>query len=252
MKISLALLILTILWPAHIAIRHSLCPALLPAAALSEKTSSQEEISEIQFHQLLDLFAQNYSDLIFEGSWANNTVNAQALRFSDIRLVVIYGGLARHPSMTLDSLTLMICHEVGHHKGGAPYFPNIHGNVSWASAEGAADYYSVQGCFNQIAQQLSSSPQQVANKDEMLLEQTCMAQNPQICPRALLAGLITAKLQWTVLPNNDPSPSLEKAETDIVQTTLLDYPSPQCRLDTFRASALLKERPACWYRSEEF
>lgn len=249
MKHSFLLLILTTLIPVHTAVQHILCPALLPVSVMTT-SSAAEELSEGQFAEILGIFAKSYPDIIFQGSWTNDTLNAQALRFDQTRVVVIYGGLARHPSMTLDSLTLMICHEVGHHKGGAPYFPDILGNISWASAEGAADYYSVQGCFNQMAPQLRSLPPKLPAKETSLLSQTCANQDIEICSRALVAGTITAQLQWLVLTKDDPAPSLDKIETDIAPTTLLDYPTPQCRLDTFRASALSLERPACWYRSE--
>ncbi|UXR65897.1 hypothetical protein EZJ49_06505 [Bdellovibrio bacteriovorus] len=249
MKLSFLLLILTTFIPVHTAVQHILCPALLPDSVMPP-ASATEEISETQFTELLDLFARNHPDIIFQGSWTNDTLNAQALRFDQTRVVVVYGGLARHPSMTLDSLTLMICHEVGHHKGGAPYFPDILGNISWASGEGAADYYSVKGCFRQMAQQLPSRSLKVSLKENILLGQTCEKQNNEICYRALVAGAITAQLQWLVLPKDYQAPSLSRMEAVIAETTLLDYPSPQCRLDTFRASALSLERPACWYRSE--
>lgn len=40
----------------------------------------------------------------------------------------------------------MLCHELGHHLGGAPFKPDI----SWMSTEGQADYFSGSTCLKKI------------------------------------------------------------------------------------------------------
>lgn len=240
------LTLLAMLVPSHVAVQRVLCPALLPVNA---SATAGEGLSEEQLNQLLGIFQKSYPDIEFQASWYNDTVNAQAMRFDEAKLIVIYGGLVREPTTTPDSLALMICHEVGHHKGGAPYFTDGDGKNTWASAEGAADYYSIRGCFTRIASMMKTPAARLSERDEALLEQTCAnSTKPTVCRRALQSGALMAKLQWIVFPNNQPAPALDAEDTNLPAATLLGYPSPQCRLDTFRASALLQERPPCWYR----
>ncbi len=247
MKVLLfTLLLLAVLAPSQVAVQRVLCPALLPVNA---SASASEGLSEDQLNQLLALFQKIYPDIDFQSSWFNNTINAQALRFDESKLIIVYGGLVREPTTTPDSLALMICHEVGHHQGGKPYFPDGDGKDTWASAEGAADYYSIRGCFTRIASMMKTPTARLSERDEALLEQTCAnSTKPTVCRRALQSGALMARLQWNVFSNNQPVPALDAEETNLPPATLLGYPSPQCRLDTFRASALLQERPACWYR----
>jgi hypothetical protein len=64
---------------------------------------------------LLNDFRNTFPDLTFELQLDFLLVNAQALRLVNRRLVTIYGGLALHPRLGLDSLTFIVLHEVGHH-----------------------------------------------------------------------------------------------------------------------------------------
>ena len=63
-----------------------------------------------------------YDHLKIEKKWSSATVTAGTYR--DIRnkqwIINLYGGLARHPLITEDAYALVICHEIGHHIGGAP------------------------------------------------------------------------------------------------------------------------------------
>ncbi|MBO9666188.1 MAG: hypothetical protein J7501_05190 [Bdellovibrio sp.] len=210
-------------------------------------TQAHAEISEVQFNSLISLFQKQYPDISFQGSWFNDTVNAQAMRFDDAKLVVIYGGLARDAATTADSFALMVCHEVGHHLGDGPYFPAPAGSITWAAGEGAADYFAVHGCFNQLAASIPAQSLSLPSDQVTSLKQLCSAQSsPVICARAAVAGLMVAKLQWNVLPEENPEPRIGGHDSSKVGKTLLDYASPQCRLDTFIASALGSARPACW------
>jgi hypothetical protein len=208
--------------------------------------TAQASITESDFSNLMNLFQKNYPDIEIQGSWDNDTVNAQAMRFDQSKLVVIYGGLARERTTTLDSFTVMVCHEVGHHLGGKPYFPAM-GGAAWAAGEGAADYYSVQSCFNKLAPSITEQQVTLPGVYESDIQKICANQTQAaVCRRALIAGLIIAKLQWQVLPNETPEPTLSSTDPKQVKSTSLEYGSPQCRLDTFVASAVAAPRPHCW------
>lgn len=64
---------------------------------------------------LLIDFRKTFPDLTFELQLDFSIINAQALRLANKQLVTIYGGLALHPRLGSDGLTLIILHEVGHH-----------------------------------------------------------------------------------------------------------------------------------------
>jgi hypothetical protein len=65
--------------------------------------------------RLLIDFAKAFPDLTFELQLDFSIINAQALRLGSKKLIAIYGGLALHPGLGSDGLTLIILHEVGHH-----------------------------------------------------------------------------------------------------------------------------------------
>src|SRR5690606_37692278 len=104
-------------------------------------------------------------ELILFNSWSSNTVNAYAEQSRGKWMVTIYGGLARHKAITQDGLTLVLCHELGHHLGG---YPKKSTN-KWSSAEGQADYYSTAKCLrhfwkeenNELALQNKNVPELV-------------------------------------------------------------------------------------------
>ncbi|WP_413560442.1 hypothetical protein [Bdellovibrio sp. HCB209] len=209
--------------------------------------TARAAITESDFSNLISIFQKNYSDIEFQGSWDSDTVNAQAMRFDDSKLIVISGGLAREHGTTVDSFAVMLCHEVGHHLGEKPYFPGSFGAPGWASGEGAADYYSIHSCFNKLALEIPEQAITLPETYEKDLQQICASQaDTKTCRRSLIAGFIIAKLQWQVLPTKTAEPSLNAADSTRVKSTLLEYGSPQCRLDTFIASATNSARPACW------
>ncbi|WP_413586789.1 hypothetical protein [Bdellovibrio sp. HCB274] len=220
--------------------------SLLVLGSLITQTAFAE-VSESDFSGLISLFQKQYPGIEFQGSWDSDTVNAQAMRFDDARLIVMSGGLAREQATTLDSLAIMVCHEVGHHLGEKPYFPGSFGAPGWAAGEGAADYYSIHSCFNKMAPAIAEQNITLPPSYEYDLKQLCLGQpDPRVCRRALIAGFIIAKLQWQVLANGAAEPKFSATDSSRVSSTLLDYGSPQCRLDTFIASATNSARPTCW------
>ena len=88
--------------------------------------SATNNVTKDQFFDALNAVSDIYCPIIesygaecsFSGDWDDNLINAFAMRLMNEWRVVIYGGLARHPLLTLDGLTAVICHEVGHHLGG--------------------------------------------------------------------------------------------------------------------------------------
>ena len=64
---------------------------------------------------LIGDFRRAFPELTFELQLDFKIINAQSLNLQGKRIVTIYGGLALHPRLAADSLTLILLHEVGHH-----------------------------------------------------------------------------------------------------------------------------------------
>ena len=87
-------------------------------------------LTQAKFDSAIDKVVRVYSPvvanlgarLVVERKWTDGEVNAYAERSPDQRVwgVSMFGGLARHPSITEDAMSLVVCHEIGHHIGGAP------------------------------------------------------------------------------------------------------------------------------------
>ena len=86
-------------------------------------------------------------NLVMDNRWDDGTVNALAEQKADKWIVHMYGGLARHPLVTDDAFMMVVCHELGHHIGGAPRKNN---GKDWAANEGQADYFGAMKCMRRI------------------------------------------------------------------------------------------------------
>lgn len=75
--------------------------------------------------------------------------NASAQRMGSTWVVNMYGGLARHNEITIDGFALVLCHEIGHHLGGAPKYGGFN---TWGTNEGGSDYFATLKCLRRIFQ----------------------------------------------------------------------------------------------------
>ncbi|MGE3611755.1 MAG: hypothetical protein AB7I27_19355 [Bacteriovoracaceae bacterium] len=202
-------------------------------------TTLLNEVDETSFNQVIDQIKNLYNqitldhqgELVLNGKWTDETVNAGTYRDGNKWVVNIYGGLARFPSMTKDGLALVICHEVGHHLGGTPK-KLAEDQPKWSSTEGQADYFSTSKClkrlWNNEKVKLSLVHPEVDKK--------CKT---KICKRIAMAGLAVAKMNAAVSGNK--SPDFMTVDTSVVQSTIEKHPAAQCRLDTYFQGALCTE-----------
>jgi hypothetical protein len=87
---------------------------------------------------LVSDFRKAFPELTYELRLEFKTINAQALKLQDKRLVTIYGGLALHPGLGTDALTLVLLHETGHHLAEGCRLPRD----PFLACECAADYWA--------------------------------------------------------------------------------------------------------------
>jgi len=202
-------------------------------------------LSEAQFNQIMDRMLATYSDEIkslggtysIERLWTDATVNAFATRQGQAWTIHMYGGLARHPMMTMDAMTLVACHETGHIIGSAP-----HATFSNMANEGEADYFGSLKCLRKVFATDDAGNAQVEammmdNKVDSFAKSECEKEftthaDQVICMRSAMAGLQLATVLGNLRQEATP-PSFTTPDPKQVLFTSNDHPPTQCRLDTY-------------------
>jgi hypothetical protein len=159
----------------------------------------------------------------------------------------MFGGLARHETITPDGLALVACHEIGHHLGGAPKKTDFDGSLAWAANEGQADYYGTSKCIKRLFEKDDNlGILRNINVDTFAVEncktQYETEQDVAICERASMAGMSLAQL-FKSIRRSDVFPRFDTPDKKFIQETFHGHPAPQCRLDTYFAGALCNKDP---------
>lgn len=222
--------------------------SLIAIVLLLSQAFAANSVSESDFNDVLNAFRAIYPDVQISSEWEVDIANAQASVMFGDKIMRVTGGLARLEGVSPDVLTLMLCHEIGHvaeaeHVGnqGAGYSYNL-------VSEGGADYYATSSCFEKVARKLQSPPsKQFISADAKAFCGRQSQVNNALCVRALSAAEMIAQLQWnTVHSKGAVKPRLGQRDSLKVKEDNLDYPSAQCRLDTFVNGLFQKPAPACW------
>jgi hypothetical protein len=206
-------------------------------------------ITETQFNSVIDQVESVYAPLVSEyggklevvRKWTDGTVNAYAEQVGDLWKVSMFGGLARHKTITPDGFALVVCHEIGHHIGGVPRY----GGDDWASNEGQSDYFATTKCLRRVWQ--SEDNAAVIRKMEVpaFLTNACnkawtSQSDRDICVRGAMAGESVAKL-FAALSWSIKSPKFDTPDPKQVSSTSDSHPATQCRLDTYFQGALCEK-----------
>lgn len=217
---------------------------------ISPQNKSANSMDEARFNAIIDKVEAIYAPIIegmngklsIERNWDDGTVNAYAQRSGKTWKVSMFGGLARHEAITDDGFALVVCHEVGHHLGGAPKKAGWFS--TWATNEGQADYFATLKCLrkvfraeneqNPLIVKLLNVPDVVVDK---CAEQFSADEDNLICQRAAMAGMSTAKL-FQALRNSSTAPDFSTPDDDVTSKTDDNHPATQCRLDTYYQGAL--------------
>jgi hypothetical protein len=112
-------------------------------------------MTQEEFNQVIDSVENTYAPIVRElggtlfvdRRWSNPTVNAYATRTGPggkTWKVAMFGGLARHSTITKDAFAAVVCHEIGHLMGGMPRYAQ---NRNHMSTEGQADYFAMNKCL---------------------------------------------------------------------------------------------------------
>ena len=216
---------------------------------ISTDAKSISTIDESEFNAVIDKVIAIYEPIIsqmggklkVERNWTDGTVNAYASRRGGTWNVAMFGGLARHQTITSDGFALVVCHELGHHIGGAPKKASFWS--TWASNEGQADWFSTAKCLRRVFRAEANSAQVLAEMNvPKVVVNTCADQftsqeDQLICQRGAMAGMSTAKL-FQALRNQTTEPKFDTPDPAVVSRTNDNHPATQCRLDTYYSGAL--------------
>lgn len=226
---------------------RTLCAGFLPENNLNIPVGlfAVGGITEKQFNDVLDRIEKIYkADVERAGDtlkinrlWNDGTVNASAQRSGNTQVLNMYGGLARHPATTIEGFALVVCHEYGHHNGGAPKMSGWTG--SWATNEGGADYFATLKCLRRF---FAEDDNEAILKDldlDAVAMAGCEAQFPNrqdqlLCLRSSLAGQSVANL-FQALRKEATAPNFGTPDKRQVSRTNDQHPETQCRLDTYFA-----------------
>lgn len=205
-------------------------------------------LTEAQFNKVIDSVEHLYSPIVSEQGgklvvvrlWTDATVNAYAQRSGNNWKVTMFGGLARHQTITEDGMALVVCHELGHHLGGAPKKMDLWSSP-WASNEGQADYFATLKCLRRVF--LNDDNISLIKKMDVpkALSESCgktwsSEEDRALCIRGAMAGDSVARL-FAALRNNSPA-QFDTPDTHAVSVTDDNHPATQCRLDTYFQGAI--------------
>lgn len=176
--------------------------------------------------------------LVVERSWNSDEVNASAMRWGNQYIINMYGGLARHPLITEEGFTMVACHEVGHHLGGAPK------TMGWATNEGGSDYYSSLKCMRWFYEGADNEAWAKSVSHDTVAVNQCKAQYPDredylICLRSA-AGALSIAACFADVDKVANTFRFDTPDPAIVTRTNNGHPDTQCRLDTLFAGAICK------------
>ncbi|PCI40372.1 MAG: hypothetical protein COB53_01205 [Elusimicrobia bacterium] len=232
-------------------------------------------LSEEEYHAVLDRIESVYAPIVaakggrldMRRLWSNASVNASAQRIGNTFVVNMFGGMARFPSMTADAFSMIACHELGHHLGGAPK-----GNGrGWASNEGQSDYFANLKCHRRLFGGGGGG------KTSPVLAEACSQsfgsrRAQATCGRSAMAAVAIGKVAAEMSRSNPPG--FGTPDPKVVSRISDRHPAPQCRFDTQMAAALCSKpftegfddrdpvpgactrdagfrvgvRPLCWYK----
>ncbi len=211
---------------------------------------NRSDMTEERFNEIIDKVDKFYNPIVkskggklkWNRNWKSSTVNASAQRFFWTWKVNMYGGLARHPLVTDDAFAMVVCHELGHHLGGAP---KTGGLMKWASNEGQSDYWATLKCFRKVFGH-DDNENVVANMEvPAIVKKKCsenftLAADRALCVRSSMAGKSLAMLLGSL--RNTSNLSFDTPDTSVVSSTNNAHPAAQCRLDTYFNGAICDQR----------
>lgn len=234
-----ALIVATFLFIAANSFGASFLPQNDMYISVDDKSAGG--ITEVQFNDVINKIEDVYKPviegmgkkLVIERNWTDGTVNAYASQSGNVYTIAMFGGLARSKEVSYEGFALVVCHEMGHHLGGTPFWDRS----PWAAAEGQADYYSTLKCFKRAFRKEAKRIDVEAAVTDLCSKVYTKEEDVFLCERGISGGQSLATLLASL--GGDRLPSILTPDTRIVTKTLTNgYPPVQSRLDNYVAGAL--------------
>lgn len=235
-------------------------PPVRPHSVTSGRTQFLAQSAEVQ--QVFDILAALYGPHAESHGWTitfqflerEREVNAWAQQTDSQLTIAVFGGLVER--LTMDQVAFVLCHELGHFFGNAPYAIHTVNLPFPKSAEGQADYHAARSCIRRYLAHAPATPRpesgpfqtrECASKfgeDDEEFERCLRALDAANALKVLDSGH-AAQISYET---PDPTVVEKTIVGRILGSTVVDlYPSLQCRLDTCLAGYLQEPRPRCWY-----
>ncbi len=202
-----------------------------------EDVKSEEEFNQI-ITDITDIFHETVrqagGNLSILSEYNNESMNAHAFKSEDNLWTLRFsGGLYKSSFLSRDGFALVVCHELGHLLGGAPYFIG-----KKISKEGQADFWATSVCLKKYFEKKVAEIQNYVldEKTKMICNSkklTAIERNN--CIRSSLAA--QSLLNLLDKDNHEDFNTSEK-NTSLPIQTKEEHPDYQCRLDTYIAGSL--------------
>lgn len=213
---------------------------------VSVKNSKLTDLKHETIEKLMKSFEHHFSPLVERQgrklylilNWESDRVIAEAKRpVTTDWEIILHGGAIRSKELGEAEISLILCHELGHHLGGKPT-ASMEG---WSACEGQADYWSSLECVKNFWS---------LQKDSMVsveAQKWCEKNSSPdpYCGKFAQTALNITRFYGQFQPSGYPG--LDTVDSSIPPRTFFGHPTPQCRLDTLMSGYLSKDRPACWY-----
>ena len=186
--------------------------------------------------------------------WEDETVNASMTRYGSTVLVNMYGGLARHPLVKMESFALVISHELSHAYcwvyNDNPVYLDQYRKIC---SEGNADYDGAGSIVPLVLDELVKKGYQIDLSSTEFIDKKCSEFSKaepkaySLCVMGLNAGQQLADLLAEL--SEEEKPNYETPDQTVVTRTARSYPSTvQCRLDNYFTGTLHLPYSKCWYK----
>lgn len=189
------------------------------------------------------IVASHGGKLQINGKWGDDTLNAYAQQFFGTWSVNMFGGLARHPEMTLDGFAMVLCHELGHHLAGFSFRKGFGGfGGTWAANEGQSDYFAAHSCARELWKDETAVNASFIGQIPESATASCDAnweseEDRNLCYRINAGGESLARV-LSALAEDPTQPEFDTPSASVVSKTDDNHPAAQCRLDTTYAASL--------------
>ncbi|MFK7873040.1 MAG: proprotein convertase P-domain-containing protein [Oligoflexales bacterium] len=198
----------------------------------SSQRQKREDALNLVIEKILTIFQPYVSqekNLKVRLYWDDNDVNAAPWRTNREWGVSIYGGLLNHSLLTVDSLTVVMCHVLGHHFAGYPYKDD----KTWMSVEGRSDYFATQSCVKKVWEDDHKKNQTLWYDTSAEIQDFCTKNSTSNEKNTLCARGLTAveNLMKVMSPSRDFHP--DQQDSSHAPKTLTQHPAGQCRYTTF-------------------